>query len=204
MSEFEKSSKIAVARRSLMSMVFSGQRTRSRSVPVGIVAVASRCRWVTSDDGTSSADVPCSPPPCTAATSSVCPVERPDGATSDSAITNTTPARPSAFGSTDQSCLARAAGRFHSAVRRSARAKPIWNTTQVMTMTPPTRAMPESGPATWEIPSVANGTPPNGKEKRSASTRVCAAGRAMTRHGPVGAAIAATPCSEAKIRQAAM
>ena len=44
-------------------------------------------------------------------------------------------------------------------------------------MTPPTRAMPANGPAACAMPSVASGTPPNGNEKRSASTSECAAGR---------------------------
>ena len=57
-------------------MPFSGQTTRSRSESGSISAVASRCRWVTRLDGTSRADVPCSPPPCTAAIVTGCRVDR--------------------------------------------------------------------------------------------------------------------------------
>ena len=54
------------------------------------------------------------------------------------------------------------------------------------------RATPRNGPPTWDIPSDASGTPPNGNEKRNASASVCAAGRPITRHGPFGAISAAT------------
>ena len=83
-------------------------------------------------------------------------------------------------------------------------AKPSWNTTQVRRMTPPTRATPASGPAAWEMPRLASGTPPNGNEKRSASTSVCAAGRPITRQRPPGEARAATPWRLAKMIDAAM
>ena len=55
------------------------RRRRARSS-----RVASRCRSVTTRVGTSSALVPCSPPPCTAMTSSVRPVSLPRGATTAS------------------------------------------------------------------------------------------------------------------------
>ena len=74
------------------SIVFSGHSTRSRSGSGSIVAVASRCRSVTRIDGTSSAEVPCSPPPCTAATRNVSPVACPSGTTNDSPITTVTAA----------------------------------------------------------------------------------------------------------------
>ena len=60
-------------------------------------------------------------------------------------------------------------------------------------ITPPTRTMPANGPPTWLMPRLASGTPPNGNEKRTASTSVWAAGRPMTRHRPGGATSAATP-----------
>ena len=82
-------------------------------------------------------------------------------------------------------------------------ANPSWNTTQVMRITPPTRASPAIGPATCEMPRLASGTPPNGKEKRTASTREWAAGRPITRHRPFGAASSARPWRQAKIRLAA-
>ena len=86
------------------------------------------------------------------------------------------------------------------AARRSRRAaKPSWNTTHVRRITPPTRAIPTSGPAAWVMPRLASGTPPNGNEKRSASTRVWAAGRPITRQRPFGAASAARPWRQAKI-----
>ncbi len=49
-----------------------------------------------------------------------------------------------------------------------------------------------SGPPTCEIPIDASGTPPNGKDRRSASASVWITGRPITRHGPVGAIAAAT------------
>ena len=73
-----------------------------------------------------------------------------------------------------------------------ASAKPSWKISQVMRMTPPMRATPRNGPPTCEMPSEASGTPPKGNEKRSASARVWAAGRPITRHGPSGAIRAAT------------
>ena len=56
-----------------------------------------------------------------------------------------------------------------------------------------------SGPPAWLIPMLASGTPPNGQENRSASTRVCAAGRPITRQRPFGATSAASPWNVAKI-----
>jgi hypothetical protein len=44
---------------------------------------------------------------------------------------------------------------------------------------------------------LATGTPPKGTMKRIASTNVCAAGRPMTRHLPVGATTAASACTPA-------
>ena len=72
-------------------------------------------------------------------------------------------------------------------------AKPSWNTTHVSRITPPTRPTMINGPPAWPMPMLASGTPPNGHEKRSASTSVCAAGRPMTRQRPVGATSAARP-----------
>ncbi len=83
-------------------------------------------------------------------------------------------------------------------------AKPSCSTTQVMRMTPPTRTTPASGPETCEMPRLASGTPPNGNEKRSASTRANAAGRPITRQRPFGEARAASPWSEANTMDAAM
>ena len=81
------------------------------------------------------------------------------------------------------------------------RAKPSWNTTHVSRITPPTRTTPASGPAAWAMPRLASGTPPNGNEKRSASTSVWAAGRPIARHRPAGAASAATPWKQREDRR---
>ena len=67
-----------------------------------------------------------------------------------------------------------------------ASANPSWKMSHVMRITPPMRATPRNGPPTCEMPSEASGTPPNGNEKRSASASVWAAGRPITRHGPLG------------------
>ena len=83
-------------------------------------------------------------------------------------------------------------------------AKPTWNTTHVMRITPPTRAMPASGPSAWAMPRLASGTPPNGNENRSASTRLWAAGRPITPQRPGGATSSATPCQLAKSRLVTM
>ena len=64
-------------------------------------------------------------------------------------------------------------------------------------MTPPTRTTPANGPAAWEIPRLASGTPPNGHEKRSASASVWANGRPIVLHRPIGAATAAAAWNEA-------
>ena len=56
---------------STTSTTFSGHTTTSMSGSGSIVRVASRCRSVTTRLGTSSARVPCSPPPCTATTSTI-------------------------------------------------------------------------------------------------------------------------------------
>ncbi len=85
----------------------------------------------------------------------------------------------------------RAANRFQPTRIRSPRRKPIWKTIQVIRITPPMRATPANGPATWAMPIDASGTPPNGNEKRSASTSVCAVGRAMICQRPAGTASAA-------------
>ena len=62
------------------STTFSGHSTRSSSSSGSIERVASTWRWVTRALGTSSARVPCSPPPCTAAMSRKSPVPCPRGA----------------------------------------------------------------------------------------------------------------------------
>ena len=49
-------------------------------------------------------------------------------------------------------------------------------------ITPPTRASAANGPPAWAMPRLASGTPPNGKENRSASTSVWASGRMTTDH----------------------
>ena len=85
-----------------------------------------------------------------------------------------------------------------------ASANPIWSVTHVSNTAPPTRTMPTSGPALWLMARLASGTPPNGKQNRNASATVCAAGRPITRHTPVGAIIAASPWKAAKIAAAAM
>ena len=149
--------------------------------------MASRCRSVTSRGGTSRALVPCSPPPCTAATLRISPVADPRGAIA--ASTTTTAITPSPIAA----CGAERTERPSPAVDRatwrpmSTSDMPSWNTTQVSRITPPTRTTPTSGPPTCDMPIVARGTPPNGNENRSASASVCAAGRPITRHDPTGA-----------------
>ena len=71
-----------------------------------------------------------------------------------------------------------------------------------MRITPPTRAMSANGPPTWAMPRLARGTPPNGKENRSASTSVWASGRITPITAPpidaarrrAGTVSSATPC----------
>ena len=144
--------------------------------------------------GTSSALVPWRPPPCTAMTSSVRPVSLPRGADHRQQGDRR---RRGELPSANQF------GRWTSS-STAPRAKPICKTTHVIRITPPTRTMPASGPPTWLMPRLASGTPPNGNEKRTASTSVWAAGRPMTRQRPGGAISAATPWNEAKITHDAM
>ena len=184
----------------ITSIVFSGHSTRSRSASSGIERVASRWRSVTSDDGTSNALVPCSPPPCTAAMLSVSPVGCPVGATNESTTTTTTAAKPMTPCGDPEAC-----GRIRRAnAGTPTSANPSCMMTQVMRMTPPIRATPRNGPPTWEIPIDASGTPPNGNENRSASASVWAAGRPITRHGPFGAISAATAWYSAYTEPATM
>ena len=88
--------------------------------------------------------------------------------------------------------------------RAHPRANPSCSTTHVSRITPPTRTTPASGPATWAMPRLASGTPPNGNEKRTASTSVWAAGRPTTRQRPVGATSSARPWNAANTIAAAM
>ena len=57
---------------------------------------------------------------------------------------------------------------------------------QVRSSAPPTRTMGTSPPADWLMASEARGTPPNGKQNRSASARVMARGRASHLRLPGG------------------
>ena len=181
-------------------MPFSGHTTRSSSGSGAIVAVASRWACVTLELGTSSARVPCSPPPWTAAiVSGSASTSAPSGAiaaitTSTTIAANATtpcgrPLAPARLRAT--TCGTAGAG--------PASANPTWNTTHVSRITPPSRAMPSSGPPACEMPSVASGTPPKGNDIRTISTSVWAAGRPIVRQGPVGAKPAAAACSPANM-----
>ena len=172
-------------------MTFSGHSTRSSELSGSMVRVASMWRAVTSALGTSSAEVPCSPPPCTAATSRVSPVAWPRGATDASTAMTATAAIP------PKAC--QLGWRLGADSMMAPSAKPTWRTAHVMRMTPPTRTIPRNGPPTWLMPRLASGTPPNGNEKRTASTRANAAGRPITRQRPDGEASAARPWKQAKI-----
>ena len=91
---------------------------------------------------------------------------------------------PSAHDAVPRRGVDRRTARCATARACERRRTPIWNTIHVSSTTPPTRATPSSGPPACEMPSVASGTPPNGKPRRIASTSVCAAGRPITRHRP--------------------
>ena len=109
---------------------------------------------------------------------------RPRGATSDSARIASAPADA---GAARPDGLAAACDVDERADART----PAWSTTHVIrTRHRRGRRWPK-GPATWAMPRLASGTPPNGNEKRSASISECASGRPTIRHRPVGAASAA-------------
>ena len=130
------------------------------------------------------ARVPCSPPPCTAATSRTA-VRRPAGRP-PRARRRGPPRRPAER----HRCRTSRRGRGGE---QDGRAKPIWNTTHVIRITPPTRATPASGPP----PATCRGSR---VARRRTGTRSATPRRACgppggrsVRHRPVGAASAARP-----------
>ncbi len=84
-------------------------------------------------------------------------------------------------------------------------AKPSENTTHVMRITPPTRAMPAERTADLGDPQAGQRhAAEREREPQRLDQGVNAAGRPSTRQRPFGAAREASPCNVAKITPAAM